>query len=54
MDDRRDVLILSCVRIVGLACIAASLSHAPDLVQLLIAAALAALAGELRSRPPWR
>jgi hypothetical protein len=52
-DDRRDALILSCVPIVGLACITASLSHAPDLTQLLLAAALAALVGELRRRPPW-
>lgn len=53
-DERRYVLILGCLRIVGVASIAASVSHAPDLAQLLIAAALAALAWELRSQTPWR
>lgn len=53
-DDRIYVLILSNLRILGVASIVASLSHAPDLAQLLIAAALAALAWELRSRTPWR
>jgi hypothetical protein len=53
-DDRRDVLILNCVRIIGVACIVATLRDAPDLAQLLIAAALAALVWELRSRTPWR
>jgi hypothetical protein len=53
-DDRIYVLILSNLRILGVASIAASLSHAPDLAQLLIAAAVAALVYELRSRTPWR
>lgn len=52
-DHRIYVLILSNLRILGVASIVASLSHAPDLAQLLIAAAVATLVYELRSRPPW-
>jgi hypothetical protein len=53
-DERKYLLILSCLRVVGVAYITAAVSQAPQLTQLLIAAALAALAWELRSLTPSR